>query len=73
MNSALVRYFLGARRAILAAAGEGNQRDHEARVAVQHFKIAVDPYTEGANTVAAEVKGVRDWLMKSADIALDLG
>jgi hypothetical protein len=73
MNHALVRYFLGARRAILAAASRDGEQDHEARVAVQHFKIAVNPYTEGANTILESVESVREWLRKTADIDLDLG
>ncbi len=73
MSSAVVRYFLGTRRAIEAAAAQGGERDHQARVAVQHFKLAIDPYTEGANRVAEDVQKVRAWLRESAELDLDLG
>lgn len=72
MLHALVRYLLGTRHAILAATGKGADREHHARVAVQHFKIALSPYTEGANRVARDVEEVREWLRRVADIDLAL-
>jgi hypothetical protein len=72
MNHALVRYLLGTRHAILAAGSQAGEQDHQARIAVQHFKIAISPYTEGASTVVADVEKVCKWLRKVAEVDLVL-
>jgi hypothetical protein len=70
LNPALVRYLLGTRRALLASARRGGEQEHDARVAAEHFKIAVSPYTDGANRVVQDVEKIRAWLRKEVKIDL---
>jgi hypothetical protein len=68
MEPALVRYLLGTRHAILAAADRGAQQNHASMVALQYFKTSTSPYTQGAREVVAPAEEVRDWLRKVADV-----
>ncbi len=71
-STAHVRYMLGLRHAILAVRAEGEARDRHARMARDHFKIAVSRYTSGAGDVAKRVEGVWQWLREVAKIDLVL-